>query len=515
MDTKLKNAIKNILASKPESIQDLDQIKRVIAKKYDIPIISHSTLSIGFKQLIDDGEIEKDLALSRLLRRRSIRTMSGVAPITVLTKPYPCPGRCVYCPTEVKMPKSYIASEPAAQRALKNDFDPTRQVKSRITQMEKNGHVVDKIELIVLGGTWSFYPHEYQEQFIKECFDTANGVVSKNIEEAQKINETVEHRIIGVTLETRPDYVTVDELWRMRRLGCTHVQIGVQSLDQGVLDLIKRDDNRDQIAHATKLLKHFGFKFTYHIMPGLPGSTPTKDIHTFDLLFRDERFQPDMLKIYPTVVVKSSLLYHWWKDGTYKPYDDKTLRDVLVEIKKRIPPYVRINRLIRDIPGGDIIDGNLVTNLRQILQQQGTDCVCIRCREARGKKVKQSEAKLVVRKYDSSGGKELFISFESKDKKTIYAFIRLFLPADDLVILKPKTAFVRELHTYGELIPVGSANSAVQHIGFGKRLLQEAEHHAKEAGFKTLAVISGIGVREYYKKRGYSLEKTYMTKNFF
>lgn len=510
--TLAQETIKEVLLAGPKNASDLDALKRQLAKKFNVSVISHAMLLAAYQRYLQETRIPADESLLRLLRRRSVRTLSGVAPITVLTKQYPCPGRCVYCPTEARMPKSYLASEPAAQRALQNEFDPVRQVNSRIAQLEKNGHVVDKIELIVLGGTWSFYPKKYQEEFIKGCFDAANGVPSKSLEGAQKINETSDRRIIGVTLETRPDYVTEEECWRMRQLGCTHVQIGVQSLDQGVLDLIKRDDTIDQIAHATKLLKQFGFKITYHIMPGLPGSTPEKDIKTFDTLFNDERFQPDMLKIYPTVVVQSSLLYHWWKEGKYKPYDDATLRTILVEIKKRIPPYVRINRLIRDIPGNDIIDGNLVTNLRQVLQQQGVHCQCIRCREAKAKKVRLEDTHLVVRSYPSSGGMEHFISFESQNQDTIYAFIRLFLPDGSLNILNQKTAFVRELHTYGELIKVGAKSEAVQHIGFGKRLMAEAEKKAKEEGYEKLAVISGIGVREYYRKLNFKDDNSYVSK---
>lgn len=502
-----------VLALRPETADDLDVIKRSLSKKYDIPLLSHSTLLRAYKQLLAHDEKAGDQLLLRLLRRRSIRTLSGVAPITVLTKPYPCPGRCIYCPTEARMPKSYLASEPAAQRALKNEFDPIRQMESRMQQLSTNGHVVDKIELIVLGGTWSFYPHDYQEAFIKGCFDAANGKTSKTLEEAQKTNETATRRIIGVTFETRPDYVTTGELWRMRKLGCTHIQIGIQSLDQEVLDLVHRDETIEQMAEATRLIKQFGFKYTYHIMPGLPGATPEKDLKTFDMLFGDERFQPDMLKIYPTVVVKSSLLYQWWKDGKYKPYDDKTLRDLLIDIKKKIPPYVRINRLIRDIPGNDIIDGNLVTNLRQKLQEQNAACQCIRCREARGKKVSEEDAHLTVRTYASSGGTEHFISFESPDRKTLYAFVRLFLPDKTPSVLGKTVAHVRELHTYGELIHVGSKNTAVQHIGFGKRLMRKAEEVAQQSGYKMLAVISGIGVREYYRKLGYTLERTYMQKS--
>ncbi|MFA6908366.1 MAG: tRNA uridine(34) 5-carboxymethylaminomethyl modification radical SAM/GNAT enzyme Elp3 [Patescibacteria group bacterium] len=492
--------------ARPQTMDELHRLQRVLAKKYGRPISSHTTLLGEYRQFLKDTGTTGDEKLVRLLRKRSIRTLSGVAPITVLTKPYPCPGRCVYCPTERNMPKSYIASEPAAARALGNAFDPYKQTKSRIETLEGNGHTADKIELIVLGGTWSFYEKAYQEWFIKRCFDAANGVDSATLGEAHKMNETAERRIIGVTLETRPDYVTEEELWRMRLLGCTHVQIGVQTLDQAVLDLIKRDDTVESMMHATRLLKKFGFKFTFHIMPGLPGATPASDLETFDALFTDERFQPDMLKIYPTVVVQSSILYHWWKAGKYVPYDDETLRNLLIEIKRRIPPYVRINRLIRDIPGNDIIDGNLVTNLRQMLQEQGISCRCIRCRESRSKDVDAATAVIKVRSYPSSGGTEYFISMETEDESTIFAFVRLHLPPDET------TAFVRELHTYGQMIPVGSDDSAVQHIGFGKQLMKEAERIASENGRAKLSVISGVGVREYYRKMGYRQENTYMVK---
>lgn len=514
MNTILAQTIaKELVDARIAKDDDLHVFKRKLAKRHGSTMATNATLLEAYRAYVEKEKISPDSALLRFLRRRDIRTLSGVAPITVLTKPFPCPGRCVYCPTETNMPKSYIASEPAAQRALSNAFDPVKQVASRISQLEANGHVADKIELIVLGGTWSFYKQDYQQEFIKGCFDAANEHESKTLDEAITQNETTEHRIIGVTLETRPDYVSEEEMWRMRNLACTHIQIGVQSLDQAVLDLTKRDDSIDNIARATKVIKSFGFKFTYHIMPGLPGSTPEKDIETVRMLFSDERFQPDMLKIYPTVVVKSSLLYHWWKAGKYKPYDDATLRDVLIEIKKLVPPYVRINRLIRDIPGTDIIDGNLVTNLRQKLQEQGVACQCIRCREARNAKVAAKNVELEVRPYDSSGGKEHFISFESKDRKTIYAFVRLYCPDGSVDVLGEKTAFIRELHTYGELMPVDSGLKAVQHIGFGKRLMAEAEQRAKDAGYKKLAVISGVGVREYYRKLGFSLEKTYMVKS--
>lgn len=533
MTTKVsKLYIKDLIKFKPVNAEDLRQAKRDLAKKYHTTIIANSLILEYYRKFYKAGTHSK---LERLLRKREIRTLSGIAPVTVLTKPYPCPGRCVYCPIEKQMPKSYIASEPAAQRALRLKFNPYSQVKMRIKAMEANGHSVDKIELIVLGGTWSYYTKKYQDWFIKRCFEAANGKPSKTIMRAQKINEKAQHKIIGLTLETRPDYITKEELWRMREYGCTHVQIGVQTLEREVLDLIKRDDSIENIKRATNMLRDFGFKITYHLMPGLPGATPKSDLETFKKVFRDSGFKPDMLKIYPCVVIKSALLYKWYQQGKFKPYKGKTLINLLVKIKKIIPPYVRINRLIRDIPGMEIVDGNLVTNLRQLLHNEGVVCRCIRCREARKSSVIDKDVKLVIRKYKAGLGTEYFISFESKDYKKLYAFARLRLPDQkerkeseikivrffdkkeitangDELAFDIDTALIRELHTYGELIPVGSTKKAVQHIGFGKRLMKEAERISKEKKYKKIAVISGIGVRGYYKKLGYKLDKTYLSK---
>lgn len=518
---------------RPTDEEALRQAKRDLATQHDSVIHSNAQILKEYRSQVPTAD--QDPTLLRVLRKRDVRTLSGIAPVTVLTKPYPCPGRCAYCPTEARMPKSYIASEPAAQRALQLHFDPYQQMKLRIEAFEANGHSADKIELIVLGGTWSYYDEKYQEEFIKGLFDGANGFIADSLAIAQKHNETAQHRIIGLTLETRPDYVTKEELWRMREFGCTHVQIGVQTLDQQVLDLIKRDDNVQNIARATAMLRDFGFKVTYHLMPGLPGATPEGDYQVFKQVFTDPRFQPDMLKIYPCVVVKSAQIYQWYKEGKYKPYEGKQLLDLLVRIKKDlIPPYVRINRLIRDIPGDDIVAGNLVTNLRQLMHDQGVVCQCIRCREVRDA-VPESEAELVDRIYRAGQGTEHFLSFENNDRSKLYAFTRLRLPDRDNRITEKlevirffdkkkitmtgnelafptDTALIRELHTYGELMPVDSGRQAVQHIGFGKRLMARAEELAREHGYKKLAVISGIGVREYYRKLGYREEQTYMVK---
>lgn len=498
-----------------DSVKSLRDAKRLLAARYKTDIISNALILGKYRQYYK-GKVDDSLV--RLLRKRAIRTLSGIAPVTVLTKPYPCPGRCVYCPAPKGMPKSYIASEPAAQRAYRLKFDPYKQVSLRIKALEDNGHDVEKIELIVLGGTWSFYKKKYREWFIKRCFEAANGKKASSLSQAQKINEKAKHRIIGLSLETRPDHVTSEELWHMRSLGCTHVQIGIQTIYQTVLDFIKRDDTLANMARATALLRDFGFKITYHLMPGLPGSTPAKDLTVFKKVFSDSRWQPDMLKIYPCVVVNNSLLFRWYKQGKYKPYSDKQLIKLIKNIKSIIPPYVRINRLIRDIPGPDIVAGNRVTNLRQLLHQQGVTCKCIRCREVRQEKFKLSDIILVKRQYKAGQGTEIFFSYESKDRKKLYAFVRLRLPKKmrklvEKIPFMPDTALIRELHTYGELIPVGKKGKAVQHVGLGKRLMLEAEKLAKQKGYKKMSVISGVGVRQYYRKMGYKLKQTYMIKN--
>ncbi len=487
----------------------------------------------------------------KILRKRPIRTLSGIASVAVLTKPYPCPGTCIYCPTELGVPQSYLSNEPAVMRAIRCKYDPYRQVQLRLRALEANGHEPTKIELIVIGGTWSVLPKKYKYWFIANCFKAANEYKqSKNLEVRskkrglssrlselykvlpieQRKNEKAKYKIIGVTLETRPDYINEKELKQMRELGCTRVEIGVQIIDDKILKLNKRGHGIAEIIQATKLLKNYGFKVTYHIMPGLPGSTPTKDFLMFKQLFSDQRFQPDQIKFYPTVVTKGSLLYRWWKKGKYKPYSDKVLQNLIIKCKKIIPPYVRVIRLIRDIPGESIIAGNVITNLRQIMKDKGIKCQCIRCREVRGKKLEARTNKLGIIEYRASDGEEYFLQFTSKDKKELYGFCRLRLPDKDIQGLfgdkelssgypelsscvPSSYALIRELHVYGELVPVGSAKR-VQHAGLGKKLMAKAEKIAQQHGYQKIAVISGIGVRNYYRRLGYRLKGSYMVKRF-
>ncbi len=539
---------------------DLMMAKRKIAKKYGIKILENSEI---LKYLKNAGSIKKSSqppfakggnykkspspplskGLIRILRKRAIRTMSGIAPVAVLTKPYPCPGKCAYCPTEKDVPQSYLSNEPAVMRAIRCGYNPYKQTQLRLRALEANGHEPTKIEIIVIGGTWSALPEEYKYWYIKECFRGANDYqlriknyelritdnkfsnklkiddLRKKLLKEQKKNENAKYKIIGLTLETRPDYIDEGELLQMRELGCTRVELGVQAVDDEILKKNKRGHGVKEVTDATKLLRDFGFKITYHIMPGLPGATSAKDLKMFKQLFNDERFQPDQIKFYPTVVTRGSLLYRWWRAGKYKPYSDKVLQKLIVECKKAVPEYVRIIRLIRDIPGESIVAGNKITNLRQVMQQRGVECRCIRCREAREREFKVESLKLKVIKYRASDGWEYFLQYMSKGGETLYGFCRLRLPnveTQNFASLRG-AAIIRELHVYGELVPVGnnhrlSGARKIQHAGLGKKLMLEAEKIAEENGYKKIAVISGVGARGYYRKLGYKLKNTYMVK---
>lgn len=520
-------AIKDLILNYSKKIKnrdDLEMVKRAICKKYKIAAILNSDILKEYRHLLETKKIKEIEAIEKILRKRSVRTMSGIAPVAVLTKSYPCPGNCAYCPHESDVPVSYLSNEPAVMRAIRCEYDPYVQVAHRLKALVNNGHQPTKIELIVIGGTWSYLPVKYKYWYILNCFKAANDFQNKTInlkdkykknlsldklkellKLEQKKNEKAKYNLIGITLETRPDYINTEELIEMRDLGCTRVEIGVQAIDDKILTLNKRGHGVKEIADATKLLKQFGFKVTYHLMPALPGATPKKDLALFKQLFSDERFQPDQIKFYPTVVTAGSLLYEWYKQGKYKPYSDKVLQELIVECKAAVPTYVRIIRLIRDIPGESIIAGNKITNLRQVMKDRGVKCSCIRCREAKDQLVKNFELNIV--EYPSSGGMEYFISADSKDGKTLFGFCRLRIDKSSPVA----PAIIRELHVYGELVSMGS-KKMVQHSGLGTKLMAAAEKLAKAAELDRIAVISGVGVRSYYKKFAYKLRNTYMEK---
>ena len=503
---------------KTKNLNRLNKAKRQFANQHKIGMISNADLLRLYRSLLKRKKITADNALASLLQKRKIRTLSGVAPIAVLTKPYPCPGKCIYCPTEKDMPKSYLSNEPAVMRAIATKFDPFKQVQARIRALTDNGHETDKLELIVMGGTWSCLPRTYQNWFIKRCFDGANSKVSKSLLEAQKRNESAKHRIIGLTLETRPDYVNENEIKYWRKLGATKVELGVQSLDNQVLKLSGRGHGAEETIRATKLFKQAGFKVAYHLMPNLPGATPTGDLTSFKKLFTNENFQPDMIKIYPTVVTKNSKLYQKWKNNNYRPYNHKQLFNLLIKMKLAVPEYVRIIRLIRDIPKESIEAGNIISNLREDLklelQKQKKHCRCIRCREAREEIKGANQAKLFITKYTASGAEELFLQYASRDKRKLFAFLRLRLPQNKTSYLPELNgaAMIREVHTYGRLMPLNKRGKSVQHIGLGTKLMRRAEEIAIKNGYNKIAVISGVGVRGYYRRFGYKLNGTYMVK---
>ncbi len=523
----MSEAIKELLEKHGKNVknrEDLEVLRRKICRKYNLPSLLNSDILAGYRLLLQKKKIRKNGLLEKALRKRAIRTMSGIAPVAVLTKAYPCPGTCAYCPHEKEVPTSYLSNEPAVMRAIRCGYNPYKQVVLRLKALEANGHNPTKIELIVIGGTWSYLPIKYKYWYILNCFKAANDYQKKKIDlksvyrknlkmedfkkllkKEQKRNEIAKYKIIGLTLETRPDYIDKDEVLEMREFGCTRVEMGVQAVDDKILKLNKRGHGVKEIIEATKLLKDYGFKVTYHLMPALPGATPAKDLKLFKKLFTDQNFQPDQIKFYPTVVTKGSLLYRWYKRGEYKPYSNKVLQNLIIKCKALVPKYVRIIRLVRDIPGESIIAGNKITNLRQVMKDQGVKCSCIRCREARDKKIEKYKINII--KYPASEGTEYFISADSKNKKVLYGFCRLRIDQNN----ENYPAFIRELHVYGELVSVGQKKK-VQHSGLGKKLMIEAEKIVKKNKIDTLTIISGVGVRGYYKKLGYKLKNTYMIK---
>jgi len=502
-----------LVKSKVKNFADLDSIKRKIAKKFKITTPSNVNLLKAYHNLVKNKSIKKNRNLEIILIKRRVRSLSGIVNVSVLTKPYDCPGKCIYCPSQKGIPQSYLKKEPAVQRAIFACFDPYQQVITRLESLKATGHPTDKIELRIIGGTWSYYPKQYQTTFIRQCFNACNNKRSDSLKKAQKLNEKAKSRIIGVTIETRPDYITKKEIKRLRELGITRVELGVQSIYNNILKLNKRGHDISDTIKATKLLKDAGFKVSYQMMPNLPGSSFKKDIAMLEQLFTNQDFQPDLLKIYPLALVKQVPLYRQYKQGKFKPYAKDQLIKLLIEIKKLIPRYVRIQRIIRDIPAEYIIEGGVKTsNLREIIQK-GIECKCIRCREVREKYNFKEKLHLFRQDYNASDGKEIFLTFENKDGTQLYSLLRLRIPSQTIFPALKDSAIVREVHTYGQMVPMAEKRKAPQHRGMGKKLMKEAEKIAKqEFKLNHMAVISGIGVRNYYRKLGYRLKDTYMIK---
>jgi elongator complex protein 3 (tRNA carboxymethyluridine synthase) len=506
------------------SLKHVSSVIRGTSSKY------HLSKTPKFRDIIK--YLPSDSNIRRKMMVKPIKTASGVLVIAVMAKPYDCPhGRCIYCPggKELNIPLSYTGKEPVTRLAQKFDYNPKNQIISKLEQESSRGHNISKIELVIVGGTFPFMPQDYQRNFMKECFEALNGVESSSLKEAQKLNETSDIRCVGLTVETKPDYCKEVHVDLMLELGMTRVEIGVQSLSEKVYKNINRGHTIDHVYQSFQIAKDAGYKIVAHMMPGLPGSNPQKDLEDFKKLFEDSRLKPDMLKIYPTLLLKDTGLAKLYEKGIYKPYPDEVFIDLLLEIKKTVPPWIRIMRIQREIESEDILYGYKNGNIRQILQQklkeQGLQCNCIRCREVGIKKLTNfRDIKIMPKRidYDSSQGKEVFLSLEDYDNETLYGFLRLRkLAKPHRKELREKdgnpSAIVRELHVLGQVVDIGNNNdfnfNSSQHRGYGSNLLGIAENIVKnEFGLDSLSIISAIGTRQYYKKLGYEENGPYVSK---
>jgi elongator complex protein 3 len=474
-------------------------------------------------ELLEFCNPEQRKKLKKFLITKPSRTVSGVSVITVVSKPAPCPGNCIYCPKGVNAPQSYTGMEPAIQRGARNNYDPFLQAKDRLNQYKITGHPSEKIEIIILGGTFLALDKSYQEWFVKRVLDALNKKESKNLEKAKSLNETAKHRCVGICIETRADYCFEEHINQMLKVGTTRIEIGIQSVYEDVLKKVRRGHSVKDSILATQLAKDSCLKCTYHIMPGL-FTDFKRDLGQFKILFQDSRFRPDSLKIYPALVIKNTELYDLWKRGDYKPLTTQEGIKLISEAMKYIPKYCRVIRVQRDIPSDKIVAGIKKSNLREFIEKKceskGIEIKEIRYREVGHKLGKGivpdlDSIKLLRLDYDASKGKEIFLSFEDVKNDVLIAFLRLRIPHEPFrPEIDKKTGLVRELHVYGPTVPIGEKiMKAWQHKGFGRKLLKEAEEIAKsEFDMKKLLIISGVGVKQYYKKFGYRKEGVYVSK---
>lgn len=502
-----------------KSGEEVVAIKRKFVKDLGLAKIP-SNVEI-LKQAIKTDYYKK---LREILRLKPVRSLSGVVVAAVMSSPFPCPhGKCVPCPggVEFNSPQSYTGLEPAAMRGKQHEYDAFKQVTSRIRELFEIGHEIEKVEIIVMGGTFIARDKEYKDNFILGIYNALNCFngkmkLERDIEKAKRKNERAKIRCVGLTFETRPDYSKEVHIFEMLRYGVTRVELGVQSIYDDVLKMIRRGHGVKETIEATRLLKDSALKVCYHIMPGLPGSDFERDLRMFREIFEREDFRPDYLKIYPTVVVRGTELYKMWTKGEYKPYETEEVVELIARAKKFFPEWLRVQRIQRDIPVHYAI-GLKAGNIRQLihrrLKELGYGCRCIRCREVGHKKVKEDEYKkseLKISKYKASGGEEIFISYEIPEYDALVGFLRLRFPAKPFIREIADCALIREIHVYGNSTPLGEIR-AFQHRGFGESLLKNAEDLAKEK-YDRIAVISAVGVREYYRKFGYRKRFEYMVK---
>lgn len=508
--------------------KQLELAKSAFAKKYALPKIPKNAEILN---MLSEAEYKE---FSQFLSTKPVRTSSGVANIAVMWLPTnpkdSCPANCIYCPQgfvekivdgkiiRTFVPKSYTGTEPTTMRAIRNGFDARKQIENRLHHFHILGQPSDKCELIVMGGTFTARPFSEQEIFIKNCFDAFNSFVSVDLVSAQIANETAKNRVVGLTIETRSDFCSERHIDEMLRLGCTRVEIGIQSTSDKILNLINRGhDARANIA-AIERLKRAGLKFTAHWMPGLTGLyclDIDEEVRLFKELFTPA-YQPDEIKIYPVLVIEGTRLHRLWEKGSFKPLDSTEMLALLKTLKKCVPDHVRIKRIMRDISENEVSAGPSTTNLRQLLQEKNiyeynsnkkntSVCKCIRCREAGLSDKEPENVELLVRSYEASNGIEHFISFEDTAQQLLLGFCRLRLDSD-------KIGKVRELHVYGKMARLGEKGD-IQHRSLGKQLLEKAEALAKHAGCIRMQVTSGVGVRDYYRKLGYTLSENYMVRN--
>ena len=483
-------------------------------------------------ELLAATTTEKRAKINQLLRLKPVRSISGVSVITVMPKPYPCPKEepCIYCPggPTYGTPSAYTGKEPAAMRAIQHNYDPYEQVESRIEQLRAIGHDVDKVELIMFGGTLTAYPSDYLEWFTVQCLNAMSGSNAGTIEEAQLAAENAPIRVSDIALETRPDYCKEPHVDFMLRLGATRVELGVQTLSDEIYRLIDRGHTVEDVVEATRIARDAGFSVIFHVMPNLPGSNYEQDLEIFERLFGNERFRPDAVKIYPTLVMPGTKLHELWQRGEYEPYPFEKIIELIAEIKKLVPPWVRIQRIQRDIPANLIAEGVKRGDLRALVQARlregGARCRCIRCREVghmqykEGREPNPDDIELVVRRYRASEGEEMFLSFEDTKRDILIGLLRLREPsakAHRPEVNVARSMLVRELHIYGPLVRVGTEAGANewQHRGWGERLMREAERISREEfDARRIIVLAGIGTRDYYRRFDYEREGPYMVK---
>ncbi len=540
--------IDDIIEGKISTRRDLEVRKRQLCRDLKLSRFMSNA------DILEYATAEEKELVSDTLKKKPTRTKSGVAIVAVMCHPHKCPhGRCLYCPESDIAPPSYTGEEPAALRGRMFEYHPYVQCFNRLSQLKKIGHPIDKVELIIMGGTFPSRDLCYQEWFVSQCLKamTDFGLILENdaefeidpplirelekdvvktyppsdyvlIDDIQLANENSKVRCVGMTFETRPDYCKKEHINRMLNFGVTRVELGVQTLSDELYAKVKRGHEIADVIEANQLLRDSAIKVAMHMMPGL-FVDQKEDLKMFKQLFSDDNFKPDMLKIYPCLVTEGSELYEMWKEGIYSPYTDEEAVDLIVEIKKILPKWVRTMRIQRDIPSTLIEAGVQKSNLGELvynkLDENHINCQCIRCREIGHKKTNEDytldDFKLFKESYAACGGEETFISIEDKNEESIAGFLRFRIPSENTFRpeITDKTALIRELHVYGNMIQIGNKNPSIgQHTGFGEKLLMEAENLAIDNGKEEIAIISGIGTRNYYRKFGYERKGPYMAK---